>query len=372
MPLIDKGGSGRGRVTLADVAARAGVSRALASLVIRDAPGASAASRAAVLQAAAELGYRPDPAAQLLRQHRSRLIGVLFDPGDPFHADLLEQLYVAVERSGYEVVLAARVPSRSEQRAVDSLVASRCEGLVLIGTEAPTALLRAARERLPVTVVGRPGDKGGVDAVRVADEAGAAAAVDFLIELGHRRIRHVDGGRHAGATERRRGYRATMRRHGLMVDITPGDNTEESGVRAARDLLAGPGDVTAVFAGNDRCAVGVLDTLLRAGVDVPADISVMGYDDSRLARLTHTNLTTVAQDPAEMARLAVESVVSRLDGDPDAPPRDLALEPRLVVRTTTGPAPTRAGPDRPTGADRAGHPVRDLRQHELPDVSRPQ
>ena len=88
------------RITLLDVAARAGVSRSLASLVIRGAAGPSAASRAAVLQAAADLGYRPDPAAKLLREHRTRMLGVVFDPGDPFHADLLEAVYPAAERRG--------------------------------------------------------------------------------------------------------------------------------------------------------------------------------------------------------------------------------------------------------------------------------
>jgi DNA-binding LacI/PurR family transcriptional regulator len=104
-----------------------------------------------------------------------------------------------------------------------------------------------------------------------------------------------------------------MRRHGLVPDVVTGDNTEESGVGAAHDLLAGSGGVTAVLTGNDRCAVGMLDTLRRAGVDVPGDISVIGYDDSRLARLTHIDLTTVAQDVEKTARLAVEAV-GRVDG----------------------------------------------------------
>jgi DNA-binding LacI/PurR family transcriptional regulator len=327
------------RVTLVDVAARAGVSRSLASLVIRGAPGPSAASRDAVLHAANELGYRPDPAARLLREHHSRVLGVVFDPGDPFHADLLEAIYPAARRCGYEVVLGARVSTHPEQRAVEGLIRSRCEGLVLIGAEVETAELRAVGARVPVAVIGRRGEKAGVDGVLAADTRGAAAAVDLLVELGHRRIRHVDGGRHPGATERRQGYRKAMRRHGLVPDVVRGDNTEESGVRAARDLLGAADGVTAVLAGNDRCAVGMLDTLRRAGVDVPGDISVVGYDDSRLARLAHIDLTTVAQDAEHTARLAVEAVVERLESDVAAAPRDVLLAPRLVVRGTTGPAP---------------------------------
>lgn len=327
------------RVTLVDVAARAGVSRSLASLVIRGAPGPSAASREAVLHAADELGYRPDPAAKLLREHHSRVLGVVFDPGDPFHADLLEAVYPAAQRRGYEVVLGARVSTHPEQRAVEGLIRSRCEGLVLIGAEVGAAQLRALGTRLPVAVIGRRGAKAGVDGVLAADTRGAAAAVDLLVDLGHRRIRHVDGGRHPGAAERRRGYRKAMRRHGLVPDVVAGDNTEESGVRAARDLLAGPAGVTAVLTGNDRCAVGMLDTLRRAGVDVPGEISVVGYDDSRLARLTHIDLTSVAQDVGKTAQLAVGALVERLEGHEGAPPRDVLLDPRIVTRGTTGPAP---------------------------------
>ncbi|MCE0765751.1 LacI family transcriptional regulator [Pseudonocardia kujensis] len=344
------GPAGPRRATLVEVAARAGVSKSLASLVIRGAPGPGAASRAAVLRAAEELGYRPDPAARLLREHRSRVLGVVFDAGDPFHADLLESVYPAAEHHGYELVLGARVPSHPEHRVVEGLIRSRCEGLLLIATEAEAAGLRELAGRLPVTLVGRRGE--GVDAVRAADTRGAAAAVDLLVGLGHRHVRHVDGGRHPGAAERRRGYRSAVRRHGLAPDVVPGDHTEESGVQAARALLDDPGEVTAVFAGNDRCAVGVLDTLRRAGVAVPAEISVMGYDDSRLARLTHVDLTTVAQDAPEMARLAVEAVVARLEGDGDAPPRDLTLAPRLVERGTTGPAPA----TRPRRTDRPVRP----------------
>lgn len=331
--------SRRPRVTLSDVAAQAGVSRSLASLVIRGAAGPSPASREAVLRAATEMGYRPDPAAKSLREHHSRILGVVFDPGDPFHADLLEASYPAAERCGYEIVLGARVRTRSEQRAVEGLVAARCAGLVLVGTEADAAQLRALGARLPVAVVGRRGADAGVDGVHTADEIGAEAAVDLLVDLGHHRIRHVDGGRHPGAAGRRRGYRAAMRRHGLAADVVKGDHTEDSGVRAAHDLLDRADGTTAVLASNDRCAVGVLDTLLRAGVDVPGDVSVVGYDDSRLARLTHIDLTTVAQDAERMAQLAVQAVVERLEGDAGMAPRDINLQPRLVVRGTTGPAP---------------------------------
>lgn len=338
--------SGKRRPTLADVAARAGVSRSLASLVIRNDPGPSAASRQAVLQAAADLDYQPDPAAKLLREQRSRLLGVVIDPGDPFHADLLEQIYPAAEERGYDVVLSARLASRPPDRAVAALLRSRCEGLILLGTDEVPAALPQLGRRTPVVLVGRRGGGTGVDAVVGADEHGADLATEYLIELGHRRICFVDGGRHAGAPERRRGYRRAMRRHGLDPHVVPGDHTEQSGILAAQRVLAAVPDVvgpiTAVLASNDRSAAGFLDTAMRAGVAVPQDMSVVGYDDSRLARLAYINLTTVAQDVPELARQAVNAVVDRIAEDPHdaAAPRDILLEPKLVVRGTTAPPPS--------------------------------
>lgn len=334
---------GERRVTLADVAARAGVSRSLASLVIRRSPGPSTASRDAVQRAAAELGYQPDLSAQLLRQQRSQLLGVVFDPGDPFHADLLEALYPAAEERGHEILLGARVASRSEDRAINGLLRSRCEGVILLGTGLSAGHLRTIGARTPLVVVGRRVRGADVDAVLGADDQGAAAAVDLLVELGHRSIRMVDGGREPGAADRRRGYQTAMRRHGLTPDVVPGDHTEESGVAAAHALLAEPqSPITAVLASNDRCAVGLLDTLRRAGTRVPEDISVVGYDDSRLARTRHISLTSVAQDAPAMAGLAVDTVLARLHGDAAAGRPDVP-EPRVVVRATTGPPPATPG-----------------------------
>ena len=336
---MTSGSAGR-RVTIIDVAARAGVSKSLASVVMRGAPGASPVSRETVLRAAQELGYQPDQAARRLREQRSRLLGVVIDPGDAFHADLLEALYPAAERFGYDVVLSARLAGRVEERAVTGLLRSRCEGLILLGSESTAAQLQTWQRAVRIVLVARKSGSSGVDAVLGADERGAAEATAYLIELGHRHIRFIDGGRRAGAAERRRGYRSAMRHRGLTPDVVTGDHSEDSGTQAARQLLdgrafAGRDRVTAVFASNDRCAIGLLDTLRYAGIAVPQQVSVMGYDDSRLARLPYMNLTTVAQDAAAMARQAVGTLIERLAGLPPPTPGDILLEPRLVVRGTT-------------------------------------
>ena len=329
------------RPTLADVATRAGVSRALVSIVIRGAPGASAESRQRVLRTADELGYRPDTRARLLRSSHSRLLGVVFGVQHAFHGDLVSGLYQAADRRGYELTLSAVTPTRDEPRAVRSLLQDRCEALILLGPQAPTSDLGDLAAPLPVIVVARSVRHRAVDVVRTADDEGLHQAVDHLVALGHRRITHIDGSRAPGAADRRRGYRQAMRLHGLQAEarILPGGLTEDDGAAAAHALLDFPAGQrpTAVAVFNDRCATGVLDVLHRAGLTVPGDISVIGYDDSRLARLSHVNLTTVAQDAEQMTTLAVSRAIDRLNRTPVVH-RELVVPPHLVGRGTTAAA----------------------------------
>jgi DNA-binding LacI/PurR family transcriptional regulator len=319
-----------------DVAARVGVSQALVSLVFRNAPGASPETRERVFRAAAELGYRPDTAAQVLRRSRSRHIGVLFTLRQPWDVDLVEAIYPAAERHGYRVVLGALGAERDERKAVEELLAYRCEAIILLGPVTEAVQLAAVAEQTPVVDIARRGASDGVDVVRVADEPGARLAVDHLVGLGHRAIVHVDGGKLPGSAYRRRGYRQAMRRNqlGKEICVLPGDHTEESGAAAARKLIKNGALPTAIFASNDRCAHGVLVTLVRAGIDVPGDVSVVGYDDSGIARLSFIDLTTVRQDVKQIAEIAVQAVVERLDQG-RATAREIVLDPTLVIRGTT-------------------------------------
>jgi DNA-binding LacI/PurR family transcriptional regulator len=311
--------------------------------VMRGVKGASAATRERVLEAAQEIGYRPDTRARLLRSSRSRLLGVQFGLHQPFHTDLVEGIYAAAEPAGYQVALSAVAPSRDERQAVEALLADRCEALILLGPQVPAARLADLATGLPVVSVARrlrPAVRG-VDVVRTADDEGARQAVDHLVALGHRDIAHIDGGRAPGAADRRRGYRTEMNRRGLAdrVRVLPGGLSEEDGAAAGRALLAEGPRPTAVLAFNDRCATGVLDTFLRAGVAVPGEVSVVGFDDSRLARLAHIDLTTVGQDIPRLAELAVGRAVARLeDAQGERTEGEIVIAPRLVIRgTTAGP-----------------------------------
>ncbi|MFJ6569045.1 LacI family DNA-binding transcriptional regulator [Streptomyces sp. NPDC091292] len=324
------------RPRLEDVAARVGLSTASVSLVLRNVPGPSERTRQRVLKAAAELGYRADRNASLLARRRSRLLGVMVDIHSSFHAELVESLHEAAEQSGYDLVLSTQTRTRDEHTAVETLLAFRCEALILLGPAAPAATLKALDQKLPVVAVGRRIADAALDVVRTADEDGVGQAVDHLVALGHRSIAHVDGGKGVIATDRRRGYRNAMRRHGLdaHIRILHGDRTEAAGERAARRLLDEGELPTAVLAYNDRCALGILSTLGEAGVPVPGRVSLVGYDDDAMSRLTCFNLTTVSQSADDQARHAVTAAVERLEHGRTAP-REVVLAPRLVVRGTT-------------------------------------
>jgi len=324
------------RPTLEDVAERAGVSRALVSIVMRDVPGASVQTRERVRRAADEIGYRPDPRARRLRQHRTKLIGVTFAAGQEFHADLVDGVYAAAEEIGYDVVLSGVTPHRDEPRAVRTLIDDRCEGVVLIGPRMAARDLVDLAGRVPTVALARR--IRGVDAVRSDDTAGAAMAVDHLHGLGHREIVFLDGGRAPGAAERRRGYRRAMDDAALRERTLPGGLTEREGAAAAAAMLASQALPTAVIAFNDRCALGVLDVLIRAGVTVPQQVSIVGFDDSPLAGLAHIDLTTIGQDSAGLARAAVARLVGRLDNTPtDGGVVDVVRRPSLIVRGSTAP-----------------------------------
>ncbi|MBC2642591.1 LacI family DNA-binding transcriptional regulator [Rhodococcus wratislaviensis] len=321
---------------MGDVARAAGVSTALVSIVMRGVPGASEATRRRVLEIADDMGYVPDRRAQKLRQASSRLLGVVFELQQPFHGDLVEQIYAAAARRGYDVMLSAVAPSRAEQVAVQALMRERCEAAILLGSRFDADALGELADRVPALVVARSSGLPGVGAVRGDDVTGITLAVDHLAELGHRRIAHIDGADAPGGSDRRAGFLAAMGRHGLSetATVVTGGPTETEGAQGMQELLEMTDPPTAVVAFNDRCATGVLDLLVRRGLDVPADISVVGYDDSRLARIPHVQMTTISQDATQMADAAVDGALAQIAGHEAV---DLVLAPRLIRRSTTGP-----------------------------------
>lgn len=321
-----------------DVAARAGVSRALVSLVMRGSPKVSPARREAVLAAAADLGYAPHAMARRLASRESTVLAVLVsDLHNPYFAEIVDGVDAAAREGGFEVILGSGGRrAAGERRAVETLLSFQPAGLVLLSPVVPTAVIERAAARTAVVTVERPVRLDTVDTVTDDGATGSRLVVDHLVALGHRRLVHLDGGHGAQAATRRRGYVDAMRRHGLDPWVMGSEHTEEAGYASMRRVLAGGAPVTAVVAANDVNAIGVLTALAEAGRQVPGDVSVVGYDNTSLSGLRHIGLTTVDQPREEMGRLAVQALLERLREGRTRPVRR-RLDPTLVLRRTTAP-----------------------------------
>ena len=330
----------RSHPTQADVARKAGVSRALVGIVLRDQPGASQANRGHIRAVAAEIGYVPDRRAQLLSRKRTGIIGVAYSLSQDFHSTTVEHLYQAAERVGLSLVLSGHGATRSEEAAVATLLAYRCEGVVLDGSGCRPAYLEQIAGQIPTVVVFRSVRRRGIGVVRTDDHAGARTATEHLFGLGHRRLIHVNGAQSPGAADRRRGFGQAVEHNGLVFEELRGGATEEAGLRVGRELVdrlerGGPHrSPTAAFLFNDHCAVGVMAALRAAGFRVPEDLSVVGFDDSRLAGVPGVALTTMRQDTAALANQAIEQLAARIQNR-RLRAEEIVVPAELVLRSTT-------------------------------------
>jgi DNA-binding LacI/PurR family transcriptional regulator len=325
-----------------DVAAEAGVSRALVSLVMRGSPKVSDQRRRRVLEAAERLQYRPNAMARSLASARTRTIGVLLnDLHNPFFADIAGGIEALASELGYQLLLGTgrRHPDR-ERTVVSSFSDYRVDGLILVSPRLDEPELVEVARRIPTIVLGRELEAPEFDTLVIDESVGVRAVVSYLAGLGHTDILHVTGGDGAGAGARLKCFHTAMREAGLGPGRTlPGDFTEEAGVHAAQAILTRGDLPTAVFAANDLTAAGMMDTFVRAGLRIPADVSLIGYDNIYIAALRQLSLTTVDQPRAEMGRQALELLLERIEGRTEQTMR--LVEPTLIVRDTAGRAPRR-------------------------------
>jgi DNA-binding LacI/PurR family transcriptional regulator len=324
--------------TIRTVAARAGVSKSLVSLVLQNSPHVSEEKRQAVLKAVAELGYRPDPVARSLAERRTRTIGIVIDDlSNPWYVELLDGLRPVLREHGLRPLLA---DGRSEPDAVQALADLRVDGLVLVGTPTASAVdqVNGLGSPIPTVVAGtREPLLPTVDVVANDDYRGGRLATTHLLELGHRRIAHIIGEGEVGRL-RCAGYEATAIDAGLDPACVAGDWTEAAGRRAASELLHLSDRPTAIVAANDLSAVGVLAAADELGLRVPEDLSVVGYDNTVYARLPRLALTTIDSHIAEVGRLAGRTLTARINGDKGTAETRL-LFPALIARSSTGSAP---------------------------------
>ena len=334
-----------------DVADLAGVSRALVSLVMRESPSVSPHRRAAVLDAVDQLGYRPNVLARNLARRRTMTLGVMVnDLHNPFFAETIDGIQKAAEHAGYSILLATGGATRAgEAGAIETFLRFRVDGLVLTGPRLSSRQIAEVGADCPTVLLGRTVRSTAVDTVNNDEIIGSGLAVKHLVDLGHERIAHIDGGSGAGAAPRRAGYERAMNSHGLnqRIRVVGGDFTEASGAAGARVVLASGERPSAIFVANDLMACGALDAILDLGLEVPGDVSLVGYDNSAISALHHISLTTIHQPREEMGRTSVEILLDRIQNGRSTAVRHI-VTPALLVRSSSSPPSAELGRgDRP-------------------------
>lgn len=330
------------RPTQVDVAAAAGVSRALVSLVMRDAPSVAPATRERVLETARALGYRPNALARSLAQGQSRTVGTLiYDVTNPHLGAVYAAFARAAETHGIQLLVANGLRSAArEPDLVNTLLEHQIGGLALLSPTMREDRIADIASATPVVVIGREANVSSIDVVTLDEDLAAQAILAHLSQLGHSRIAHITGGRdNRPGLDRAAAYRRAMRRLGLPPIVAPGAFTTEGGVAGARALCGLPELPTAIIAGNDLTAVGAIGHLASLGLRVPEDVSVVGYDDSQIARLDLIGLTTIRQPVDWFGDLAATMILERMAGRRFGS-RIERGEPTLVLRRTTA-APAR-------------------------------
>ncbi|MFL5825185.1 MAG: LacI family DNA-binding transcriptional regulator [Thermoleophilaceae bacterium] len=331
---------------MVDVANLSGVSKSTVSNVIRSSGRVSESTRQRVLDSIEALGYRPNALARDLVRRRANTIGVLVgDLSNTFYAELVKLMELEASESSYTTMVCNTDGDLAlERERVETLLERAVLGVVLLQFSGDSRVLDELRAaQMPVVVVSCADERA--DCVAVDDAAGMAAAVEHLHSLGHRAIAHVSGHLVEETTRaaRHAGYERAMRAHGLSPRLLSADEWEDENPEALgrlRELVTGPERLTAFAAGNDVMAVRLIDALEAAGVRVPEEVSVVGFDGIELGAHERIGLTTVSQPRAELTTRGLELLLDRIsaDGGIAAPPRRVTLEPELIVRRSTAPA----------------------------------
>lgn len=327
-----------GKVTLEMVAQAAGVSPSTVSRILNGTAVVSDDKRQAVEQAIATLGFVPNPVARGLAGGRTLSVGVVTQTIDsPFFGGALRGVEGELSAAGYSpLFVSGHWNVAQEARCIDVLRARRVDGIIVLDGRLADAALTALAASLPVVVTGRTLKAPGVFSLSFDNFEGARLATHHLLQRGHRRIAFITGdSRHPDAKERLRGYRAAMQAAGQTLDpalVVPGQYTEDSGRLAVERLLDGSVDFSAIFAANDQMALGASLGLHRRSLQVPKDVSLVGFDDVAAATFSIPPLSTVHHPVHELGQIAARAMLQLLAGETPA----LRLPaPRFIVREST-------------------------------------
>ncbi len=334
------------RATLHDVASAAGVSVSAVSKVVRNAYGVSPQMRARVTEAIEQLGYRPNAGARAMRG-RSYTIGVvLTDLMSPFQPELAQGIGDQLENTTYQdvIVTAGQSPQR-QQRRIEALMDRQVAGLVLVAPTLEVTGIEELANTVPVVTVALHGAAKNFDTVAHDQRLGARLVVDYLVSAGHRRIVHTsmpastaDGSFVLSHTARRYAFEELMREHGLEPSVIETSYSEEGGYQAALEAFDRAEPPTAIFAGADIAALGVLRAAEERGIQVPEDLTVVGYDNIYISTINRVSLTTVDQSGHHTGEASARLLLERINGRTE--PQQVVLTPELIVRGTSGPPPS--------------------------------
>ncbi len=341
--------------TIRDVARGSKVSIATVSRVFNDSPLVAEPTRRKVLATASRLGYWPNSIARSLITNRTHTLGVIVpDLFGEFFSEVVHGMDLAVRELSYHLLVSRSSASTEDLVPALRTMRGRVDGLILMAPDFdPSPFLKESASSVPIVLLNPGHAHPDFDSVSIANTQGAASVVRHLIGLGHRSIAIIAGPElNIDARQRLEGYRAALREADLEVRrelVLHGDFAEHSGYQAAAELLRRPARPTAIFAANDYMAVGALGALHDAGVRVPEDIAISGFDVIALARYLNPPLTTVHVDMIELGRRAVQLLVERGEHPGARPGRHEVLATTLVVRGSCGAKPRVARDSRGTG-----------------------
>jgi LacI family transcriptional regulator len=328
--------------TLRDVARRADVAPITASRVLNRSGSFSDAARARVEAAAAELGYVPNRVAQSLRSRRTHMIGlVLTDITNPFWTTIARAVEDVTSARGYHVIICNTDESDAKQKQyLDLLLQTQVDGLLLVpASDAVEEIARIQQRDVPVVVLDRTVPLP-VDVIRADSEGGAHQLTEYLLKLGHHRIAVLSGPRATSvAIDRVAGCVRALEERGLAVDPTlifHGEFTQESGTAMTRQALFARPRPTALFAVNNFIAIGAIRAVRQAGLRIPEDIALVGFDDLPEHLVLEPFLTVAAQPAYEMGRRAAERLLDRLTQDGPHEYQEVVLPTPLIVRHSSG------------------------------------
>lgn len=327
-----------GVVTLEQVAELAGVSPSTVSRILNGTAAVSQAKKDAVQAAIQELGFRHNPVARGLAGGRTLSIGVVTQIiSSPFYGEALLGIERELERAGYvPLFVSGNWHEDDERKAIETLLSRRVDGVIVLAGRLSDGELAKVADSLPVVVVGRQLGGPQLYSFSFDNRAGARAATQHLVDLGHRRIAFIAGDLlHDDAVERQNGYLDALTAAGIPADpglIVQSDYTEAGGLLAVSRLLERDSHFTALFASNDQMAIGACLGLHRRNLRVPDDVSLVGFDDLIMARYAMPPLTTIRQSVYEIGSEAATAMLEMLRG---GRPRAQLPEPELVLREST-------------------------------------